>query len=370
MSFLRKICKCSTICLLRKKGSDHDFVSQSFPHRRENKTHKDSLRSSCENTPTDIEKGDWITIDLTESLNVSVRETYAGTVSLKHLIGYGSYGRVYRANIHYNGINSTVAVKVMIYDAKSTDKILQEINVMTQLRHKNIVCALRNMSWKRIPNEEEDDLNVKNLHQTWIVQEYCDGGTLSDAVKSGRLNMTNQKQDLLLILRLLLDVSEAMSYMHKHNVIHGDLKCSNIMLNTGGPSNHNRFVAKVCDFGLSHILANHVTHIYTVNMGTISHMSHEMLRFGIMSRASDVYAFGMVMFEVLTGKRPFDGMMQGVVVERVLVSNKQPVFPEHTPEHFVKIIKECWNPEPEKRPTFRELFVKLNKIKDYIKKSP
>lgn len=324
--------------------------------------------SNTPNTPSDVEKGDWCMVDLTESADTSIRNTYDGVVTLKHLIGYGSYGRVYRANIHHDGCNSTIAVKVMIYDAKNTKKILQEINVMTQLHHKNIVCAIRHMSWKRIPNEEEEDLNaIKNMHQTWIVQEYCDGGNLADAVKSGRLSQTNTERDFRLMLYLLLDVAHAMAYMHKHNVIHGDLKCANIMLNTGGPALYHRFVAKVGDFGLSHILLNHVTHVYTANMGTITHMSHEMLRSGQMSRASDVYAFGMVMFEVLTGKKPYDGLMQGAVVEQVLVSNKQPVFPEYTPQNFIDLIKECWHSKPEKRPTFDSLIVSIESIKQSLK---
>lgn len=327
----------------------------------------DTNTTSTPNTPSDVEKGDWCMIDLTESRDVIIRSTYDGVVTLKHLIGYGSYGRVYRANIHHKGCNSTVAVKVMIYDAKNSDKILQEIHVMMQLQHNNIVCALRHMSWKRIPNELEDKFTIQNMHQTWIIQEYCDGGNLADAVKSGRLSQTNSERDFKLMLSLLIDVAKAMAYMHKHNVIHGDLKCANIMLNTGGPTSYHRLIAKVGDFGLSHILANHVTHVYTVNMGTITHMSHEMLRSGQMSRASDVYAFGMVLFEVLTGLKPFAGMLQGAVVEQVLVSRLQPAFPTYTPETYINLIQECWNHEPSKRPTFDILITKIQVIKDDIK---
>ena len=130
--------------------------------------------------------------------------------------------------------------------------------------------------------------------QTWLVVEYCDAGTLADAVRGGRLGPRGQP-DMARALARLRDVAAGMAYLHSRNTLHGDLKAANVLLATcpGAPFG---LVAKVADFGLSRTLKVGQTHRSTRTVGTVTHMPPELLRLGKLSPAGDVYAFGIILW--------------------------------------------------------------------------
>ena len=102
------------------------------------------------------------------------------------------------------------------------------------------------------------------------------------------------------------DIASGMAYLHSRQVLHGDLKCENVLLAEAPESSTEVVVAKVADFGLSRNLVVGQTHLSTQSHGTVTHMAPELLERGRLSRASDVYSFGILLWELVNRKRPFE----------------------------------------------------------------
>ncbi|GBF87403.1 hypothetical protein Rsub_00114 [Raphidocelis subcapitata] len=231
--------------------------------------------------------------------------------------------------------------------------------------------------------------------QTWLVLEYCDQGNLSDAVHAGMLHTRPvlpteeegtgsgsggsssssssgeptprggrarrdnrgfpfESLDLPRALALLLDVARGMAYLHARNVVHADLKCQNVLL-AAVPAAFWGQTAKISDFGLSKALALDQTHVTTHSMGTITHMPPEMFKTGRMSPAGDVYAFGVMVWEVITGRGAFHGLHYAEVIEQVAIRGARPPVPEAAPPELRALMEACWQADPTKRPGFDAL---------------
>ncbi|KIY95200.1 hypothetical protein MNEG_12761 [Monoraphidium neglectum] len=172
--------------------------------------------------------------------------------------------------------------------------------------------------------------------ELWLVVEYCDGRTLSDAARDGLLGRRGAP-DALRLLTVLRGVAAGMAYLHSQNVVHRDLKANNVL---------------VTDFGLSRMMGEGQTHRSTRTVGTITHMPPELLRFGQLSAAGDVYAFGIIMWEAFTGESAFKGMHYGEVVEHVLLRGSRPPVLPVMPQAYAKLMTRCWSAAPGDRPTF------------------
>lgn len=276
-------------------------------------------------------------------------------IVLHSLVGRGSYGKVYKGMCN----NKLVAVKVIPHNISAIDKITREVKVMMSLEHPNIIRAIAYVCWERLDAHGKlDDEDV--AAQTWIVQEYCDSGNLSQVIKDGRLDeLQGRDRRMLVVIDILEEIAMALHYMHSRRVLHGDLKCSNVLMmsKTG-----KIMIAKVGDFGLSRTLMDD-THLNTTTLGTISHMSPEMLRCGHMSYMADMYAFGMIMYEMLTGIKPYQGMMQSMVIEKVLIAGEMPAVPKDMSPRYVAVMRRCWKYIAKERPTFGDMLVYLRELR-------
>ncbi|GLC35900.1 hypothetical protein PLESTF_001237900 [Pleodorina starrii] len=229
--------------------------------------------------------------------------------------------------------------------------------------------------------------------------------------RPGGAGRGRRQVDLVAILSLALDISRGLAYLHNQGIVHGDLKAENVLLVTRGGADapvsarsgrpdggaappqrsasaaaaadcrapggdddadadaaravgdrsvtsvhrHCRYVAKVADFGLSRALDHGRTHQTTRNVGTITHMPPESLLGGQIRLATDVYAFGMIMWELYTGSRPYSGLTAGEVVHRVVAQGARPAFPRATPPAWQQLAAECWAQGPEQRPSFQQV---------------
>eukprot|EP00727_Mastigamoeba_balamuthi_P002697 m51a1_g12424 putative serine threonine kinase (172) ;mRNA; f:786929-787938 len=147
-------------------------------------------------------------------------------------------------------------------------------------------------------------------HNMFIVTEWMDMGNLRQLLSSGP-QLDRQRG-----IAVLTSTCSAMTYLHLCNIVHRDLKSSNILLN-------KRMDVKLSDFGLAAVKTANKT---STLCGTIAWMAPEVLSSGAYSEASDVYSFGVVMHEVLTSEVPFRGLNK-VAVAREILEGRRPEIP-------------------------------------------
>src|SRR5579859_4781762 len=211
--------------------------------------------------------------------------TTLGQYELASRINSGGMGTVYLARDHERG--REVAVKVMNAHLIENDKrrkefvrrFEREARVAASLKHPHVVEVL--------------DFGCQGPI-LYLVLQYCDGGSLEDLIKRGRLSTAE-------IQRIFPPVCEGLDYAHKHDIVHRDLKPANVLLDADG-------TAYLSDFGLARLLvdSSDTTPITQAGllMGTPAYMAPELWS-GALLQQSDIYALGVILFEMLIGAPPF-----------------------------------------------------------------
>ena len=167
------------------------------------------------------------------------------------------------------------------------------------------------------------------------------------------------------VLLTAVDVVRGMIHLHKSGLVHSDLKARNILLkSTPSPpvTDPRGFVAKISDFGLSLSLDTGKTHVEDLYQGTTTHMAPEILLRGRQSKAGDVYAFGIVLWELFTGGNPFAHIPVTSLGFQVVKQDLRPEFLPNTPPAYVLLANRCWSPYPETRPGFEEILESLERM--------
>ena len=216
------------------------------------------------------------------------------------VIGRGGMATVYRA--HQISMNRIVAVKVLpkqyIHDDTYLQRFEQEVKIVSQLEHRNIV-----------PVHDYGEYEG----QPYIVMRYMPSGSVDDLLNRGPL-------DLEQIVSILEQIAPALDYAHSKHVLHRDLKPSNVLLDEAGG-------AYLTDFGIARILSEGIGKGITTQgvVGTPSYMSPEQAQGLPLDNRSDVYALGVMLFEMATGRRPFESdTPYGVAVMQVTTQPPSP----------------------------------------------
>ncbi len=193
------------------------------------------------------------------------------------LIGHGQSGRVYCAVHRRTG--QLVALKALDHDRFSTHKFLRELRFLLTLQHPNIVAC-----------------TTLEHHQglRYLVMDYCDSGTLRSLMEDHRLHPA-------LSVKLILDVLAGIDHAHRHNIVHCDIKPENILLNL----QPDGWTARISDFGIAQMTQERMSEGAGIT-GSPAYMAPERF-YGQNSPSCDVYAIGVLLFELLTGDRPFSG---------------------------------------------------------------
>jgi eukaryotic-like serine/threonine-protein kinase len=265
--------------------------------------------------------------------------TRLGGYDVLALIGAGGMGEVYRA--HDTKLNRDVALKILP-DASSLDldrlaRFKREAHLLASLNHPNIGAIYG----------FEDAHGVQSL-----VLEFVDGPTLADRIAQGSLPF----DDALLIAR---QIAEALEAAHEVGIIHRDLKPANIKLRPDG-------TVKVLDFGLAKVLepatdtGGDVTDSPTITsplmtqrgmvLGTAAYMSPEQAKGHPVDKRSDVWAFGAVLYEMLTGRRAFKG--DHITDTLAAVVRVEPAWidlPSDTPQAIRRLLRRCLQKDPKHR---------------------
>ncbi|KXZ54057.1 hypothetical protein GPECTOR_5g165 [Gonium pectorale] len=211
----------------------------------------------------------------------------------------------------------------------------------------------------------------EDMGEVWIIMEFCDRGSLQDALDRGALKLRKPggevgETHLPMMVSTACEVASALQYLHDKGIVHGDLTAWNVMLCTAAQDRSGRtFVAKVADFGLSRTL-DVKSKIKTRTYGTISHMPPECLISGIISKATDVFAFGVLLWQMYTGLRPWAGMNHGQIIYNVGMKNVQLLFPPGTPPAIADLSSSCTRTDPTQRPSFTEIMDKLSSIRNSL----
>eukprot|EP00887_Chlorella_sp_A99_P003741 scaffold7.g3741.t1 len=198
-----------------------------------------------------------------------------------------------------------------------------------------------------------------------VVLEYCDLGSLRRAIKR-RAFVPGARWSLQTTYRALLrtaqEVAKGMEYIHEYNVVHGDLKPGNVLLKTHRVDRRG-YIAKVSDFGLSRLMIPHQTHISVGStMGTTAYTAPEVFISNAAKKTSDVYAFGIMMWEMLYCKEPYADLMEGQIMAGVVTGTLRPEWEADAPPAYRALAELCWHQQPEQRPSFKAIVSELVRI--------
>ncbi|XP_039161908.1 serine/threonine-protein kinase EDR1 [Eucalyptus grandis] len=251
-------------------------------------------------------------------------------LDIDELIGQGSYGKVYHAS--WNGTD--VAVK----EFWDQDDFRQEVRIMRGLRHPNVVLFMGAVA--RPPS---------------IIMEFLPRGSLD-----GYIHRPDCPIDEECRINMALDGARGMNYLHTRvpTIVHRDLKSSNLLVD----QNWN---VKVCDFGSSHLMSD--TSLSSKSTaGTPEWMAPEVLRNEPSNEKCDVYSFGVILWELATLRKPWTGMNQVQVADAVGIQNRRLEIPREVDPLVRKIISECWQTDPNSRPSFAQLIVSLESVQRLV----
>ncbi|KAG2436408.1 hypothetical protein HXX76_006712 [Chlamydomonas incerta] len=202
---------------------------------------------------------------------------------------------------------------------------------------------------------------IPNKHMLMLVQELCDAGSLGGAIRQGifrpKPGVRTEALARRVLLRTATELCRGMVHIHTANVLHGDLKPANVLL-ARSRKDRRGYTVKVADFGLSKLLHADGSRVDSSAGGTLAYMSPEAFN-GFFSRASDVYAFGMLLYEMVTGERPYEHMIPAQVMMGVSFGGLRPDWPVADWPELSALGARCLAQNPGDRPTFRELAEEL-----------
>uniref|UniRef100_A0A674PGG6 Mitogen-activated protein kinase kinase kinase n=1 Tax=Takifugu rubripes TaxID=31033 RepID=A0A674PGG6_TAKRU len=235
-------------------------------------------------------------------------------------VGSGAQGAVFLGKFH----GEEVAVK-KVRDIKET-----EIKHLRKLKHPNII------TFKGVCTQAPCYC---------ILMEYCAQGQLYEVLRAGR------KITPSLLVDWSMGIAGGMNYLHLHKIIHRDLKSPNMLIT------HDDLV-KISDFGTSKELSDKSTKMSFA--GTVAWMAPEVIRNEPVSEKVDIWSFGVVLWEMLTGEIPYKDVDSSAIIWGVGNNSLQLPIPESCPDGFKILLRQCWNCKPRNRPSFRQILLHLD----------
>ncbi|CAD5191730.1 unnamed protein product [Musa acuminata subsp. malaccensis] len=292
--------------------------------------------------------------ELDESISdAAIAEIEAGIYGLQiiknadleelHELGSGTFGTVYHGK--WRGTDVAIKrIKKSCFAGRSSEQerlsndFWREAQILSKLHHPNVVAF-----YGVVPDGAGGTLAT--------VTEFMVNGSLRHVLLRKDSALDHRKK-----LIITMDAAFGMEYLHSKNIVHFDLKCDNLLVNL---RDLQRPICKVGDFGLSRIKRN--TLVSGGVRGTLPWMAPELLN-GSSSRVSekvDVFSFGIVMWEILTGEEPYANMHCGAIIGGILNNKLRPPIPERCESEWRRLMEQCWSPDPVARPSFSEITDRL-----------
>ncbi|KAJ3676826.1 hypothetical protein LUZ60_002550 [Juncus effusus] len=266
------------------------------------------------------------TVDSDEDFNIDLRK-----LKIDSPYSHGAFGKLYTGT--YDGLD--VSIKLLSRPEYDTEKahlmeqeFEREILILSNLNHLNFMKFM----------------GACRKSSVWcIVMEHPKHNSIRDFV---RKNKRKKKIPLKIAVRLALDVAKGMAYLHNLGFIHADLRSTNLIIMPDKS-------VKIVGFEILQIELK--PEKMTAENTTYRWMAPEMIQHRSYNQKADVYSFGIVLWELVTGKLPFENMT-AVQAAYVIVNNgTRPIVPHDCPYMLREIMTRCWDSDPDSRPEFTEV---------------
>jgi TolB-like protein/tRNA A-37 threonylcarbamoyl transferase component Bud32 len=286
-------------------------------------------------------------ISLTRTIQTPVKSlikgtTFAGRYQIIQELGRGGMGVVYKAQD--TKLKRGVALKFLPQElthiSELKERFMREAQAAAALDHPNI-CTVY----------EFDEAEEK----TFISMAYIEGQSLKKKIDSGPLELDEA-------IRIAIQTAEGLQEAHNKGVVHRDIKSANIMVN-------ERNQAKIMDFGLARVTGTTMVTQEGMMMGTIAYMSPEQARGEVVDFRTDIWSFGVVLYEMFCGQLPFKGEHDQAVVYSILNEKPKPItdLRSEIPMSIEQVIDKAMEKDPENRyQNIAELLDDLKSISEGI----
>lgn len=313
-----------TLATLNESSLKEDLQISPLGHRKDILRHINDLRMP----PIGL-------LQISDGNTLKLDEINAMDVVMGDIIGSGYFGEVRRGL--WNG--TEVAIKRFYRDEDKKKALEREMPIISKLRHPNILSFFGVMV-----NDKKDIM---------LITELMAAGSLYANIKNNYQIIRRVRH------KIALDIAKGMRHMHACSFLHRDLNTKNILLN-------DNYIAKISDFGLSRIMDDGDE--MTSNVGFLAYMAPEIREGNMYSEKADVYSFGMVLYELFTGREPhheFEEKKENLFQfsKAVSIEGYRPPFLKYEiDETWKSLIVECWDYDPKKRPSFLSIFERIEGI--------
>ncbi|GAX80279.1 hypothetical protein CEUSTIGMA_g7717.t1 [Chlamydomonas eustigma] len=326
------------------------------------------------------------------SVMIMPEERDSQPFKLLKLIGRGGFGNVYLADWEegqrvavkiIQGYNNAEQPEEQEWEARKEKMAQMEAVLMSAIEHENIVRTLKVIAHKGeqvdpalaalekqlLKNHLGSSLKETQLgapsFEWHIIMEFCDKGSLSRALSTFMLHQPhdglNVKWDAWASLEILKEITQSIMFLHQNRILHGDLKAANVLL-ASSALDRRKYIAKVADFGLSRVLQDDKNHIKTQTFGTVTHVPPELLSKGSLTTKADVYAIGVLMWELYTAEKVFKQLSDSEVILAVVTKKARPSFPPDVPSRYKFLAERCWADMVELRPSLAVIMTELENL--------
>lgn len=264
-------------------------------------------------------------------------------LSFGHKFAFGAHSRLYHG-LYEDNVVAAKMINLPVDDengelaGRLKKQFDREVTLLSRLRHPNVIKLVA---------------AVKMPPVYCIITEYLPLGSLRAYLhKLEKKSLPLQK-----LFAIALDIARGMEYIHSQGVIHRDLKPENVLID-------ENFCLKIADFGIACEEARCDT--LADDPGTFRWMAPEMIKRKPYGRKVDMYSFGLILWELVAGKIPYEDMTPIQAAFAVVDKNIRPVIPSECPPVMQALMEQCWSTQPEERPEFWQVVKVLEQLESCV----
>ena len=336
------------------------------------KMHLQSRCTNIQDEPQVVWDGENVGIDFETSIvlqaipdsnaaNKTSQASHKFKIMVENEIGSGSFGVVYKAHQvdkdHLEGIDVALKTFPRNLDLEQA-MLLNEIELLSKLQpHLNVVRMLGSCTTNLITKE-----NV------WLVLEYCQCGDLKQFLRKNKnefvMGYRHGSINRRLLIKWCYHIAKGMQHVAQHHIMHGDLAARNVLINEFVHNGETHFIAKVSDFGMSTRFSDNIRYQKLVRNGVPwKWMAMEFLRYGLFTITSDVWSYGVTVWEILSlGGEPYSNLTFDQLIPSILNGHRLecPVNIQRAIEYdfsgfFNILTRMCFVDDPIQRKTFSDI---------------